>query len=411
MIAAVSVRFKKVITLKKRFRPSVDSLEGRLLLYSTLGKWAFPSRITYSVVPDGTSTVGQTSNLQSTLAGLSGWEDQLERAAAVWSASSGIDLVRVSDDGATIGSGGYQQGDPLHGDIRISGYPNGTGFGVALATTWAPPPASESSLASDIFINTSYAWKTNGTIYDLQSVMIHEFGHALGLGHSSFSTSVLYPDYNSTKQALTSDDISGIQYLYGARPADPLDSGAGNNTSATATSMTSWFDGNNYLGLARLDITNSTDVDWLSFTVPTVGDITFKMQSEKISSLTPAFEVYNYSGGILTLLSSTAATANKGGGSTITNTLRATSGQVFYVKTMAGTTGPHAIGTYHFFIQAGGATGIPNTTVVAQPEGSQPNPPPPIMPVKHVSPLIARREHRRDMLKLWRMMHRPRVHA
>jgi hypothetical protein len=54
---------------------------------------------------------------------------------------------------------------------------------------------------------------------DLQTVWIHEFGHGLGLGHSEFSDSVMFPKYTKPRRDLHQDDIDGINSLYGdAKP-------------------------------------------------------------------------------------------------------------------------------------------------------------------------------------------------
>ncbi|GMN41695.1 hypothetical protein TIFTF001_010928 [Ficus carica] len=55
---------------------------------------------------------------------------------------------------------------------------------------------------------------------DLESVAVHEIGHLLGLGHSSVEESIMYPTISSRtrKVELASDDILGIQELYGANP-------------------------------------------------------------------------------------------------------------------------------------------------------------------------------------------------
>src|SRR5262249_56402803 len=100
--------------------------------------------------------------------------------------------------------------------------------GGVRASALAPPPINGGSDAGDIVMNSSIAWRVNND-FDLETVAIHEIGHALGLNHSAISSAVMYAYYTNLKQGLTGDDIAGIQAIYGPAPGPD-----GSNTSAAA---------------------------------------------------------------------------------------------------------------------------------------------------------------------------------
>jgi Matrixin/Repeat of unknown function (DUF5648) len=58
-----------------------------------------------------------------------------------------------------------------------------------------------------------------GTSTTLFEVMLHEFGHALGLDHSTDPNAIMYPTLGPANANLDASDIAGIQALYGAAPA------------------------------------------------------------------------------------------------------------------------------------------------------------------------------------------------
>ena len=244
-------------------RPEAEALEGRILLYSTLGQWTYSSRITYSFMPDGTNVGGVPSALFQTMNAVcptAEWQGQIEQAATIWEANANLNLALVPDGGQAVSTDGNQQDDPRFGDIRIGAVPLPSGV---LAETFLPPPSNGGTLAGDILFNSTIEWQV-GTGYDIATVAAHEIGHALGLGESTTSSAVMYGTYNGIKTALASDDISGIQSLYTAPQYDQFNTGGHHNSSVlTATNITSYIDGNGQIALPGLDITLPTQSEWL----------------------------------------------------------------------------------------------------------------------------------------------------
>jgi hypothetical protein len=71
-----------------------------------------------------------------------------------------------------------------------------------------PPPEEPQSQAS----GASAAPRSRA--FDLQSVYLHENGHVAGLGHSTDTSAVMYPSYQTARCALGDDDKAGIAALY-----------------------------------------------------------------------------------------------------------------------------------------------------------------------------------------------------
>jgi hypothetical protein len=87
------------------------------------------------------------------------------------------------------------------------------GRGSVLAHTFYPAPINSEPIAGDMHLDADEYWQV-GADTDLFSVVLHELGHALGLAHSDQPGAVMYPYYRMST-GLTSDDIAGIQNLYG----------------------------------------------------------------------------------------------------------------------------------------------------------------------------------------------------
>jgi hypothetical protein len=124
-----------------------------------------------------------------------------------------------------------------------------------LAVTWFSTSVDEADMA----MNTNFSWSPQNGGFDAETVMLHENGHALGLGHSEVLDAVMYATYQGVHPWLHSDDIDGITFLY------PLDGSTG-SISGTVTSSS---DGSAISG-TTVEVENTS----LSATTDTNGDYT-----------------------------------------------------------------------------------------------------------------------------------------
>ena len=103
-----------------------------------------------------------------------------------------------------------------HGD----GNPFDGANGV-LAHAYFPgtPPAAPTPIQGDTHFDEAETWTINvppgAGQFDLTTVAVHEFGHALGLNHSPVVGAVMQAFYGGPRRVLHSDDINGITSIYG----------------------------------------------------------------------------------------------------------------------------------------------------------------------------------------------------
>ena len=86
-----------------------------------------------------------------------------------------------------------------------------------MAHTFYPFPVYPEPIAGDLHLNDAEAWRIGSNV-DLFSVVLHETGHALGLGPSDRPGDVMYPYYR-IHTGLLPDDILAVQELYASRSA------------------------------------------------------------------------------------------------------------------------------------------------------------------------------------------------
>ncbi len=352
---------------RRTARPLVEGLEDRFLLYAASGgQWTYPIRITYSLVPDGTSVGGVASNLYSTMnqyASTATWTAAIQKAAAIWETVANIQLVQVSDNGAAVGTSGDQQGDTRFGDIRIGAVPEQTG---TLGLAFLPPTVNGGTVAGDLFFNSNVNWNSNSG-FDLETVAIHELGHALGMSHSSVQAADMYASYNGVKQSFNTDDVNGIDSIYGAVAANTTNNG----TVSTAIDLTHQVNANNQIVLGGQEIVSASDQEFYKVTVPqsTSGTMTVSIQATSLSSLAPRLTLYNSSG-----QGFAQAVNTNGFGTTATLVVsNVTAGQIYYLRATAANTGAGDVGDFGVLVNFGTkpqATVAPPNTVVASTSSS-----------------------------------------
>ncbi len=193
---------------------------------SGIWKWWAPiyetgASITWSFIDTSVAISGgacSSCNESSTTAISSvmpaGYMDEIRRAFSTWAAVADLTFTEVADGGAAVGVG--TTADIRIGALGIDGPTDTLGFG------WYPPQdGNVSPFSGDVMLDREENWTVgadqSGEI-DIFSIVLHELGHALGLGHSVDTTAVMYPYYTSGSalSGLGADDIAGIQYLYGS---------------------------------------------------------------------------------------------------------------------------------------------------------------------------------------------------
>ena len=173
------------------------------------------------------------------------WKAEVEWASEPFAGTGAGDGAASNP---VLGSGGANFDTTFQGLHTSSGGQNGnvhyelidTNPGGTLAFTETP-------ISDGWRINYLSAWTWQdgpGTVssgIDIQGVACHEFGHALGLGHTNVSGATMFPSISGTgvgQRSIEADDIAGVQSIYGVKSGTKCHIGAIAGTKQIGDTLT-----------------------------------------------------------------------------------------------------------------------------------------------------------------------------
>lgn len=185
------------------------------------GSSALPGRNLYAYFPDAPTWPFWRRNLKYAITATSDvpidravLKAVFARAFGRWSAATTLTFEETdsaADADITIGfyRGAHGDGEPFDGVLGTLGHafsPTDGRLHLDAAEAWV----AEGDMTKD----------SSDVAVDLESVAVHEIGHLLGLGHSAAADAIMYPAIKTRtrKVELTTDDVEGIQSLYGSNP-------------------------------------------------------------------------------------------------------------------------------------------------------------------------------------------------
>lgn len=168
---------------------------------------------------------------------------------------------------------------------------NNEGDSGALATSYIWYSGG-TILETDLVFNDYYLWSTSGSHYDVETVALHEFGHWVGLGHSS--TGIMRASYSGIQHNLDDDAKNGFYVMYGGENPDKPSIELDRHSLSFLGNQERTFLVRNK-GTDTLSYQISADRSWISV-YPTSGSSGGEWDEIFVATDTSRLNIGNYSG-------------------------------------------------------------------------------------------------------------------
>jgi Matrixin len=169
-------------------------------------KWATPHARAAFYINLNSTQIGDEDGDQNA------FRNAIQAAATGWNSVVGADFALTYAGTTNATQTGY------NGVNEVLFMSKGPKERAAAAQVWYR--ANQTIIEADIWINDDFAWNATGTPdateVDLQSALLHEFGHWLILGHFTDTKAVMFSRLTTgtLKRDLQQPDIRGIRAIY-----------------------------------------------------------------------------------------------------------------------------------------------------------------------------------------------------